>query len=243
MSTMKTLEILDLFDFETRELTVAKISEKLNQPQSTVYRHVRILKEKGYLMDDHEGNYKLGYKFLKFAKIVTMDTNITVVSNPIMQKLTKKIGETSQLMVYSDLQAICLSSVNSGERIQVSAEVGQIFPLYGGSSSKALLAFLDESILKELFEKGIVKKHTENTKATIDDLKKDLQLIQKRGYAFSDGEIDQGVASFGVPIYDYNHRVIASLSIVGPRERLLEKDDKEIITELIKARDEIQSFL
>ncbi|OKL35289.1 IclR family transcriptional regulator [Domibacillus mangrovi] len=243
MSTMKTLEILDLYDMETRKLTVAEMASKLNQPQSSVYRHVRMLKEKGYLMDDHEGSYKLGYKFLKFSKIVSMDTNITVVSYPYMQQLTKNIGETSLLMVYSDLHAICLAAVNSSESIKVSAEVGQIFPLYGGASSKSLLAFLNETIVNELFEKGMVKKHTDKTILDINELKQDLLEIKKRGYAFSSGEIDQGVISYGVPIYNYNNKIIASLSIVGPMARLLEKNEEEILRELEVTRDKIQEFL
>jgi len=243
MSTMKTLEILDLYDRDTRSLTVARMAEMLNQPQSSVYRHVRILKEKGYLMDDHEGNYRLGYKFLKFSKIVSMDTNITTVSYPIMQQLTKDTGETTILMVYSHLQSICLLSVNSGEPVKVSSEVGQIFPLYGGASSKALLAYLSEDIVNELFEKDIVKKHTDNTIVNIEELKNDLKKIREKGYAFSDSEIDDGVIGYGVPIFNYSNKPIASLSILGPRERLLEKNSEELIDKLQKAREEIQTYL
>lgn len=243
MSTVKTLEILDLFDQNTRRLTVAEMALKLNHPQSSVYRYVRILKEKGYLIDDNDGVYRLGYKFLKFSKIVSMDANITTIAYPIMQKLTDKIGETSLLMVHSNLQSICLLSVSSIEPIIVSSQVGQVSPLYGGASSKALLAYLGEDVLHDLFENGIVKKHTDNTITNIDDLKRDLQQIRDKGYAYSIGEIDHGVVGFGVPIFNYNNKVIASLSIVGPEERLLNKNNEEIIEELVKARDEIQNFL
>ncbi|MBM4761381.1 IclR family transcriptional regulator [Bacillus sp. B15-48] len=243
MSTMKTLEILDLYDLNTRKLTVPEMAKRLNQPQSTVYRQVRMLKEKGYLMDEHDGGYRLGYKFLKFSKIVSMDTNITVVSYPLMQELTEKTGETSLLMVSSDLQCICLAAANSSESIKVSAEVGQIFPLYGGASAKSLLAFLNEDIVNQLFAKNIVKKHTEKTILDIDELKKDLSEIRDKGYAFTVGEIDEDVASYGVPIYNYNNRVIASLSIVGPSERLLAKKREDILRDLEATRDRIQEYL
>ena len=49
MSAEKTLDILDLFDFHTTSLTVPQIADKLQQPTSSVYRHLRVLKEKGYI--------------------------------------------------------------------------------------------------------------------------------------------------------------------------------------------------
>jgi DNA-binding IclR family transcriptional regulator len=67
MSADKTLGILDLYDSNTRVLTVSEIAEKLNQPQSSVYRHLRLLKERGYISEAVEGQYRLGLKLLNMA--------------------------------------------------------------------------------------------------------------------------------------------------------------------------------
>ncbi|MFE4896033.1 IclR family transcriptional regulator [Peribacillus butanolivorans] len=243
MSAEKTLEILDLFDFETRTLTVPQIADKLEQPQSSVYRHLRLLKEKGYIMETNDGYYKLGYKFLKFAKIVKLDTNISVISQPAMRQLTQDTGETSILLISSNLQAVCLDTVPSGHPIKVSSEQGQIIPLYGGASSKALLAYLDQEILYQLFHQGLVQKHTDHTIIDLEELEKNLEEVRSKGYAFSDSEIDEGVVSYGVPVYDSGDQVIASLSIAGPRERMLKKDEKQLITDLMKAVEDIQKHL
>ncbi len=69
MSAEKTLDILDLFSLETRELSVARIAELLDQPQSSVYRHLRTLKEKGYIVESNTGTYRLGYRFWRWPKL------------------------------------------------------------------------------------------------------------------------------------------------------------------------------
>lgn len=243
MSAEKTMEILELFDFDNRTLSVPEISTLLGQPQSSVYRHLRLLKEKGYVMETSGGNYRLGYTLLKLAKIVRMDCNISIIAYPVMKQITKITGETSILLVRSNLQAVCLETVPSNYPIKVSSEQGQIVPLYGGASSKILLAFAEDEIIDNLFEQGIVKKHTENTIIDSEQLKKNLEEIRARGYAFSDGEIDKGVISYGVPIRDMDKNVIASLSIAGPRERMLEQGEKAFLDILQSSAEDIQKYL
>lgn len=243
MSAEKTLDILDLFDFDTRALSVPQIADKLGQPQSSVYRHLRLLKEKGYVMESANGHYSLGYRFLKLAKIVRLDMNISAIAQPVMRQLTKDTGETSILLVHSNLQAVCLEAVPSHQPIKVSSEQGQIVPLYGGASSKALLAYLGDEVLEGLFAEGHVRKHTDQTITDLAALRADLVDIRAKGYAFSDGEIDEGVVSYGVPILDSNQQVAASLSIAGPRDRMLEKDGKELVAMLKAAVETIQRYL
>lgn len=243
MSAEKTLDILDLFDFDTRALNVPQIAEKLGQPQSSVYRHLRLLKEKGYVMESANGYYSLGYRLLKLAKIVRLDINISGIALPVMRQLTKDTEETTILLVHSNLQAVCLEAVSSHQPIKVSSEQGQIVPLYGGASSKALLAFLGEEVVEGLFAGGYVRKHTELTITDKATLKENLATIREKGYAYSDGEIDEGVVSYGVPILDSNNQVTASLSIAGPRERMLEKDEGELVAHLKAAAQTIQRYL
>ncbi|WP_066388735.1 IclR family transcriptional regulator [Neobacillus mesonae] len=241
MSAEKTLEILELFDFESRTLSVPEIAAKLQQPQSSVYRHMRVLKEKGYIIEYSPGLYSLGYIFLKLAKIVKMDINLPAVSQDAMRELTRTTGETSILLVPSNLQAVCLASVPSGHPIKVSSEQGTIVPLYGGASSKALLAYMGDHVVEEIFRSGMVKKHTEQTILNLDEMLGHLQEIRDQGYAVSNSEIDYGVTAFGMPIFDCDDKLVASLSIAGPKERLENKETVEIVNALKNAVEKIQN--
>ncbi|NHN34153.1 IclR family transcriptional regulator [Paenibacillus agricola] len=243
MSAEKTLDILDLFNFKTRELTVPEIAQLLNQPQSSVYRHLRVLKEKGYVIETNGGMHKLGYRFLEMAKIVRTDNSISSLALPVMRQLTSETGETSILTIISGLNVVCLETVSPSQPIEVTAEQGQIMPLYGGASSKALLAYLPDETVVELFKQGIVKKHTSRTILDIDQLRQNLKEIRDKGYAVSDSELDEGVLAYAVPIRDSDNIVIASLTIAGPRERMLVKDANNIIDHLQSGINEIQKYL
>ncbi|KMY50420.1 IclR family transcriptional regulator [Peribacillus loiseleuriae] len=243
MSAEKTLEILEQFDFESRTLSVPELAAKLQQPQSSVYRHMRVLKEKGYIIEYSPGLYSLGYIFLKLAKIVKMDIDLPVVSQEAMRELTRSTGETSILLVPSNLQAVCLAAVPSGHPIKVSSEQGNIVPIYGGASSKALLAYMGDQVVEELYLSGTVKKHTDQTILDLGDMLHHLEEIRQKGYSFSDSEIDYGVISYGMPIFDSDNKLVASLSVAGPKERMEKKEMNEIVHTIKIAVKKIENQL
>ncbi|MCM3756336.1 IclR family transcriptional regulator [Sporosarcina aquimarina] len=240
MSAEKTLEILEQFDFENRAFTVPELAERLKQPQSSVYRHMRLLKEKGYIVEYSPGVYCLGYIFLKLAKIIKMDIDLPVISQEAMRELTKVTGETSILLVPSNMQAVCLSSVPSGHPVKVSSEQGNIVPLYGGASSKALLAFMGDSTVDELYERVPIQAHTDNTIIQAKKMKEHLEAIRQVGFAYSDSEIDEGVVSIGLPIFDSDDKLLGSLSVAGPRDRMSKKPAEEFVAEIRKAVTKIE---
>ena len=243
VSTEKTLDILDLFDLNDRALTVAQISEKIKQPQSSVYRYVRLLRERDLLREERKGVYSLGYKMLKYYRILRLDSNLAVIAEEEMKKLTSELNETSILLVPSNLQAVCIATVSSQHKIKVTSEPGEILPLYGGASSKSLLAYLDERVLESLYTKTEVLAYTENTITSLSEMKAHLQEIRNKGYAFSDSEIDESVVGYGVPIFDSNNTVVASLSVAGLKDNMLKKDSKKIVQSLKETAEKIQKYI
>lgn len=243
MSAEKTLEIIDLFNFQRRELAVQEISILLNQPQSSVYRHLRVLKEKGYIVETTNGNYKLGYKFLSLAKVVKEDTSLSTIAFPIMRNLCTDLGETVILTIVSGLNAICLEVVTPDKAIKVSSEQGKILPLHAGASSRTLLAYMDDNTVDELYKKNMLDEFTEHTIVNVDELRKQNEVIRKKGYSISDSEVDEGVLGFGVAIMDMDNKLVAALSIAGPRERMMNQSHDDILEHLYKARNSIQEYL
>ncbi len=243
VSAEKTLAILDLFHFERRTLTVLEIAEMLEQPQSSVYRHLRVLKEKEYIMETTDGQYRLGYRFLKMARIVRSDNRLMQVARPEMESLMEATKETIILSVRSNYHAVCLDAIQSNRSINVTSEQGGIMPLHCGASSKVLLAWMDEVFVDSLFELGYIKKYLPNSLYKKDDLINNLQSIREEGYAFSDEEIDKGVVAYGIPIRDFNEKVVASLSVAGPRERMLLQDKEFFIDHLKKTGKRIELYL
>lgn len=243
MSAEKTLDIIDLFNFQHRELSVQQISMMLNQPQSSVYRHLKILKEKGYIIETSKGFYKLGYKFLELAKIVKNDISLASIAFPFMTALSSEIEETVILTIVTGLHTVCLEVVTPNQPIKVSSVQGKILPLHAGASSRVFLPYMEKSVIDELAKKNMLTKYTDQTITDVEALYKLSEEIKIKGYAVSDSEVDEGVYAYGVVIKDMDDRLVAALSIAGPRDRMLKKSEKELVEKLMKARNEVEKFL
>ncbi len=242
MSAEKTLEIIDLFNYETRELSVQQIAILLNSPQSSVYRHLKILKEKGYVVETSLGNYKLGYRFLQLAKYVKSDINLSSIAFPVMKNLSTKLGETIILTIPTEYSAVCLEVVTPDKAIKVASEQGKILPLHAGASTKTLLAYMPDDTLEQLSKRGLLHKYTETTKTSVEEIQEDMKVTRERGYSYSDSEVDEGVIAYGVPIHDMDNHLIAALSIAGPSERMKEVEEQKIIEQLFDAKEEIEHY-
>jgi DNA-binding IclR family transcriptional regulator len=60
-------------------------------------------------------------------------------------------------------------------------------------------------------------------------LKKELELIRKQGFTQSNSEVDSGAGSVAAPIFDHNGGIAASLTVVGPADRILLGETREVL--------------
>ncbi|MCM3714429.1 IclR family transcriptional regulator [Halalkalibacter oceani] len=243
MSIKKALEILNLFNLETRELTVTQISNLLHIPQSSVYRYIRILKENRYVFETERNSYKIGFKLLELGNLARIDNEIISIANPIMKQLTDETKETSVLVIHSGLNAVCLEDVTSSHHlIKVSSVSGKVIPLFAGASSKAILAYMGSETINKLYKHGFIKKFTPHTIVDKEELIKEMKKVRENGYAVSDSELDEGVYTYAVPIFSSGN-IFGSLSLAGPKERIIRNNKEELIEKIKNAVNEIEKNL
>jgi len=86
------------------------------------------------------------------------------------------------------------------------------------------MAYLSPDKVNSLIEEKGLKKYTDNTITSKEELLIELERIRKQGYAIDNAEHEEGVRCLAAPIRDYRGEVIASLSISGPAFRMNNKD-------------------
>jgi len=73
---------------------------------------------------------------------------------------------------------------------------------------------------------------TPNTITTVEALKIELSLTQRRGYAIDNEENEVSISCVGAPIFDYNAMPIAAISISVPHQRI-NQESYEILGPLV----------
>ena len=69
----------------------------------------------------------------------------------------------------------------------------------------------------------------------------EFEEIRKTNFIKTVGEVDSDTLAVAAPIFDEYNRVIASLSIVGPKDRFSKEVTQMTIAEVMKASKEITS--
>ena len=239
------LDILLLYDTTTPLLSVAEISKKLKYSQSKAYRLVRTLLKYG-LLQEYNGTaqYALGTNALRIGLLAQQQFNIAALARPYMKELSKITKETVLLTAVNGTKGIVLDRVESEEPIRYSLfQPGASIPLHAGASSGILMAYLPEGDWDRVIEKEGLKRYTPNTITKVNRLKAHLREIRKRGYAFSDQEVDRDVRAIAAPIFNGLGEVVAGLSIAGPVYRINKKKVGQLSRLVIEYAKKISSHL
>lgn len=219
------LDILLLYDTATHLFTVSEISKRLGYSQSKTYRLVRTLIKYRFLQE-HNGTaqYSLGLNALRLGLLAHQQFNISEIARPFMKELSVLTKETVLLTAVNGTKGIVLERVESEEPIRYSLfQPGATIPLHCGASSKILMAYLREGDWDRIIAKEGLKRYTPNTISDVKKLKAHLREIRKRGYAFSDQEVDRDVRAIAAPILNSSGELVAGLSVAGPVYRINKK--------------------
>ncbi len=219
------LNILLLYDIHTPFFTVSQISKRLGFSQSKTYRLIRTLVKYGLLQEcNGTAQYSLGLSALRLGVLARQQFNIAAVARPYMKELSKITKETVLLTAVNGIKGIVLDRVESEEPIRYSSfQPGASIPLHAGASSEILMAYLPEEDWDRIIDKEGLKRYTPNTITKVTQLKAHLREIRRKGYAFSDQEVDREVGAIAAPILNGLDEFVAGLSVAGPAYRINKK--------------------
>ncbi|MBW2145903.1 MAG: IclR family transcriptional regulator [Deltaproteobacteria bacterium] len=241
-SLERGIDILFLFSNERPALSVQDIAHSIGVPRGTAYRFVMTLKKKGLLeRDSRSGYYRLGLKLLELQGIIHRKMDLEALSMPFLEELAKTSGETVQLTVISSGRGICIYVEESHSTLRVAPERGRVLPLHAGASVQAILAFLPQEERSRICS-GPLEHFTPYTITDPEKLAKRLEIIREHGYAVTSEEVFIGGLGIAAPIFNRDHRVIASVSISGPIPRMTEKKNV-LAQEVLRVADSISRVL
>jgi DNA-binding IclR family transcriptional regulator len=225
----KILDILLLFNEENPLYSIEQISDLLDIPRSTVYRHIRLLCDKGFLERTGDGQYRIGLTLLRLGKAaLNSNRELRLLVLPSMQRIAHTVRESVSLMRLFDNHVICIENIEGQYPLRVMIEPGRVQLLHTGASAKVILAHLPENEWKNrlIFP---LKRYTDATFTDFDELQQELRQIRSNGYAISNGEIDTGARAIAVAIRNHQHEVVAALSIEGPSSRMTNEKIMEFL--------------
>ncbi len=232
-SIEKTLRILECFIPYNNELGNQQISDITGYHKATTSRTIKILEKNGYLHQNPETKkYKLGTKIheLYNALSSSFETDLREELAPIMIDLRNKTGESVVFEKIEGQNVIPSLAFRGNGPLFVDIPVGMPVMWNTSSGLIAMLAFGTDEQRKQFLSQPM-SKITETSITDLATYKKRLDETKARGYAITIDEPILGVVNFSMPIFDFSGSPIASLNIVGPKDRMLAREN-ELVKDL-----------
>ncbi|HEX2916120.1 MAG TPA: IclR family transcriptional regulator [Chloroflexia bacterium] len=240
----RAFDIIDIFDYDNRELTAQELAQRTGIPLSTLYRLIKDLETRGYLKyNSHLATYGLGMRFFELGCVVEQQIELPEVCGPVMRQLSERFNATVMLTAVYRNEVICLEVIQSNSILRLAMERGSRLPFYAGAGSKVLMAFLPEATLDRLLQEQPIIPFTSYTLTDPGAFKLHLAQIREQGYATSDQEMNPGAVGLASPVYNAQREVVAGLTLAGPSSVLKRESYQEYVEALLAGATECSERL
>lgn len=214
------LRLLHLFANAEHGLPATAVAKLSGLPVSTVHRFLVNLETANFLNCDSSGTYHLGIACVSMGQAARGQLDVRRLSQRHLQELNHQTRETVHLTVRHALSAVYVDKLDSPEPLRIHSRIGASVPLHCTAVGKVLLAYLPETERETILEQLELRRFTENTVGSLQELRGRLQRVRRDGYACDLEEHEPHIRCIAAPIWDHTGAVNASLSVTGPAVRM-----------------------
>jgi len=224
------LAILDLLSHGDQP-TVSEIIEQVGLSKSAAFRVLATLR-------DHElvtWDSTLSGVVLPAIPAVQLGVAGLRVHDPwaegrvLLAEVAAELGEAGLMAIRDGDEMVYIAHEDrSDATVGVRRLLGVRRPMHASSLGKAFLSALPEDEFERSLAGLALVRYNDHTITDPDDFRAEIAATRERGWAIDNEEHEEGVVCFGAPIVDHLGYPLASISVAGPRERILRNRDRII---------------
>ncbi|MCR5145279.1 MAG: IclR family transcriptional regulator [Lachnospiraceae bacterium] len=241
-------KLLAIFEYlikaqEPRKLQ--EISQDLGMNASTTLRFLATLVNCGYVkQNDETARYEPTLKVCALANNINTEDLLRRTAKPFMNEISKYIGESVCLGVRVEDKVVYTEVIKvKNQSLMAVQAVGNAAEMYCNGIGKLFLAHFSEEKLNAYIVNHDFEKYTDYTITKTSDLKKELDAIRTRGFAYDNQEREVGARCLAFPIYDANGDMVGGISVTGPYSRLTDEHVEGKIDEIKRIVNELSKSL
>ena len=217
----RMMKLLDVLAAHPEPLGLKQVAQYTGLHPSTAHRILSAMAADRIVDRVEPGSYRLGMRLLELGNLVKSRINVREMALPVMRELHAQIGETVNLSVRHDDEIVYVERTSSGRSaMRVVHVIGTRAALHITAAGKLFL--LEEGFpkLREYARRTGLAGHTKNTLTSLPLLERELERIQRQGWATDSEEAELGVRCVAAAVRDDAGNLVAALSISSPAERM-----------------------
>jgi IclR family acetate operon transcriptional repressor len=202
-------------------MSLTELSESTSLPPSTTHRLLTTLESERFVRPDPQGGlWRIGVAAFFVGAAFARSRDKLTLTRPYLRRLMEVSGETANLFVESDGEAICIGQIESRHAMRAITGVGGRVLLHSSGAGKVLLAHMELARRQRTLATMALPRETQRTIVDRSRLESELNEMRSLGYSIDDEEHALGLRCVAAPLFDDLGRAVAAISVSGPSARI-----------------------
>jgi IclR family transcriptional regulator, pca regulon regulatory protein len=224
-SLARGLAVVQAFQERKRHLTIAQISHRTEIPRAAVRRCLHTLIKLGYATTDGR-TYSLLPKVLTLGHAYLSSTPLAVSAQPYLDRMSEQLHEACNMATLEGDDILYIARSATTQRL-ISVDLS-----------------VDDASLQDYLDHADLPTKTSRTLTTPEALFECLQQVRQQGWCIVDQELEQGLRSIAVPVYDASGQVLAALNVSTHAGRVSRSElEQRFLPSMLSASRELSAQL
>ena len=239
-SLMRSIDLLEILKAPDKAFSISELSDRLALPPSTVHRILQTFCARNYITKDESTHlYRLGPALISLGTAASHNLRLQDMARPVLESLSRESAEDAFLVIRAGNKGLVLDKVEGANILKVVEKFGAAVDLHCGAIRKSLLAYQSEDFLHEYTRLKLTAVDTPKP----EELLARLADIRRDGVACSAGDYIAGAVGIGAPIFTLGGKVIASIGIIAPENRILGQHRADMIALVKRHAEELSYYM
>lgn len=241
-SLQKGLDVLTCFSRQHAKLTLSEVARLTGSSPASARRSLYTLHALDYLESDGK-RFWVAPRALLVAHAYLSSRPTPQLAQPLLDALAERTRQSASMGKLLDDDVIIIARSTARRSLSTGLGIGSRLPAYCSALGRVALAALPPD---EAARRVRAMRRTALTPKTVCGVDAVLALLEhcrRDGWARADGEIELGVRSMAVPVFDEHGQFAVGLSISVRAERMtMAEFSGTLLPVLMKARDTLRLF-
>ena len=211
-SLEKGLSVIEAFSAERARLSITDVSTSTGLDRATARRCLLTLSELGYA--DYDGKFfRLTPRILRLGTACLATMPLPTMVQPLLDSLSGEIQQSTSVSIIDDWEIVYVARAAKNRLMSISLMPGSRLPAYCTSMGRVLLAALPDHAVRDILNRHPPLRRTDKSITDPQAIIARLAQIREDGHEIIDQEIEIGLRSIAVPLFDSRNRIIAALNV------------------------------
>jgi DNA-binding IclR family transcriptional regulator len=210
----KTMRVLLAFTVEETQLTFTDLRTRTGLSKATLHRLLGDLVTARLLEKTTDG-YRLSRLVFELGMRASVERTLLEVATPFLEDLYERTHETVHLGVREGHEVVYVAKMGGHRQADAPSRLGGRMPMHATAIGKALLAWSPADVQADVLAQRL-RRCSPRTIVNRTVLRRQLDDVVERGYAFEHEESAVGITCVAAPVLDEHDLAIAGVSVTGP---------------------------